>query len=175
MTESRDEAACGTCSSCCGLKQKKGRWRSRSTAGWSLSSWDGNTMSRGRKVNDCKTRVFSVTRGQTHTPPNERAEGLKATPTRWSWPGGGIGTRASLAANSFTLSSTSAKRHDLSWSNRLQRQKARETEIQAEISSEHSPLMFGVRRPTNWTPPDCSAPERDSLRSASCGHFKLSL
>lgn len=43
-----------TCRSCCGLKQKKGRWRSRSMAGWSLSSRDGNTMFRGGRVNNCR-------------------------------------------------------------------------------------------------------------------------
>lgn len=38
-----------TCSSCGGWRQKKGRWRSKSTTGWSLSSFDGNTMVRGCK------------------------------------------------------------------------------------------------------------------------------
>lgn len=51
---SHEHNLCNTCSSCCGLKQKKGRWRSKSIAGWSLSSLDGNTMVRGRKVNICK-------------------------------------------------------------------------------------------------------------------------
>lgn len=54
---------------------------------------------------------------------NERAKDLTATHTRWSRPGGGMGTSASLAANSFTLSSTSAKRHIFSWIRRLPRQK----------------------------------------------------
>lgn len=38
-----------TCSSCRGWKQRRGRWRSKSTTGWSLSSLDGNTMVRGCK------------------------------------------------------------------------------------------------------------------------------
>lgn len=46
---------CSTCSSCCGLKQKKGRWRSKSIAGWSLSCLDGSTMVSGRRVNICQT------------------------------------------------------------------------------------------------------------------------
>lgn len=49
-----------TCSSCCGLKQRKGRWRSKSTAGWSLSSLDGKTMVRGRNVNIWNTYTVIV-------------------------------------------------------------------------------------------------------------------
>lgn len=55
MINKHDWGAFNTCSSCSGLKQKKGRWRSKSMAGWSLSSCDGKMMLRGRKVNDCKT------------------------------------------------------------------------------------------------------------------------
>lgn len=40
-------------------------------------------------------------------------------PTKCSCPGGGMGTRASLAANSFTVSSMSDKWQVLSWMERL--------------------------------------------------------
>lgn len=40
-----------TSSSCCGLKHRKGRWRSRSTAGRSLSSREGRKIWSGRRLN----------------------------------------------------------------------------------------------------------------------------
>lgn len=55
---------------------------------------------------------------------NENDKYMKMTRTKCSCPGGGIGTRASLAANSFTLSSMSDKRQVFSWIKRLEHKQA---------------------------------------------------
>lgn len=53
-----------------------------------------------------------------------------AVHTKWSCPGGGIGTRLSLIANSFSLSSISDNRHELSWNRRLTKMSTKNYEKQ---------------------------------------------
>lgn len=65
---------------------------------------------------------------------NENDKYMKMKRTKCSCPGGGIGTRASLAANSFTLSSMSDKRQVFSWIKRLERKQAEPDKRKSEIN-----------------------------------------